>query len=407
MALQERGLLRLRAATIINQEEEREKCQVLREIGCELFDDYEEMLNRWKGRLALCVIPTGIHCHARMTIAALAAGCNVLVEKPIAATIEEVDAIRKSEEKASRFVAVGYQHIYAPEIRRMKQALLDGAVGTVEVIKCMGFWPRPDGYYRRNNWVGRLRVGEDWVLDAPFNNAFGHWLNLLCFFAGSRFEESASPRSVEAELYRARPIETTDTACMRIETEEGIPLFLWLTHSCARHQYHDSGPELEVRGTEGCLKWTPKAITYRSKAAVEKSWPVSTLEQMRNAMYDAVLRKAAGDDAFICGSDIARKQTLCANAAFESSSISSIAPDFLLEHEKFDDRYIVIKNIEEFCSEAFQREKLWSQMSVPWAHAGSKVPIYDGRVDGKPNPKKDASNQTPAEIGVLPVCLPR
>jgi predicted dehydrogenase len=407
MALHERGLVRLRAVTIINQEEEADKCRTLRKAGCELFNDYQEMLDRWKRRLALCVIPTGIHHHARMTIAALGAGCNVLVEKPIAATIEEVEAIRESELEASRFVAVGYQHIYTPEIRRMKQALLDGAVGTVEVIKCMGFWPRSEGYYRRNNWAGRLRAGEDWVLDAPFNNAFAHWLNLLCFLAGSRFQESATPSSVEAELYRARPIETTDTACMRIDTGEGVPLLLWVTHSCERHRYHDSGPELQVRGTDGCLTWTPEAITYRSKAAPETSWPVSSLEQMRSVMFDAVLRKAAGENSFVCGVDIAGKQTLCTNAAFDSSRINVIAPDYLVEHEKFDDRYIVIQGIEDHCWEAFRREKLWSQMSTPWARAGRRVPVpYDG-INGKPPAEIEMPNPVPPEIGILPECLPQ
>ncbi len=50
-----------------------------------IYADYPKyMLRRHAGQIDLCLIPTGIHWHARMTLAALAAGADVLVEKPLA-----------------------------------------------------------------------------------------------------------------------------------------------------------------------------------------------------------------------------------------------------------------------------------------------------------------------------------
>src|SRR5690606_15001679 len=86
---QERGDLDLVAATVINREEEAAVVAELEAAGCEIFSDFDAMLAAWSGRIDLCLVPTGIHWHASMTIAALRHGANVLVEKPLCATLEE------------------------------------------------------------------------------------------------------------------------------------------------------------------------------------------------------------------------------------------------------------------------------------------------------------------------------
>ena len=75
----DRGEVEIVAATVINQEEEAQNVAELRQHGCEIFADYREMLGAFRGRIDLCLIPTGIHWHTRMTIAALEAGANVLL----------------------------------------------------------------------------------------------------------------------------------------------------------------------------------------------------------------------------------------------------------------------------------------------------------------------------------------
>lgn len=60
-------------AAIINQGEEQERCEHLRSIGCQIFDDYTVMLNNLSGKADLCCIPTGIPLHCPMTVAALEA----------------------------------------------------------------------------------------------------------------------------------------------------------------------------------------------------------------------------------------------------------------------------------------------------------------------------------------------
>jgi len=251
--------------------------------------------------------------------------------------------------------------------------LLEGKIGRPLAVKGLGLWPRAEHYYARNSWAGRLKCGDAWVFDSPFNNALAHWLNLTCFLAGATAETAANPRTVQAELYRARAIESADTACLRIETAEGPSLFFHVTHSCAR----TVDAEVEVRGTEGSLCWRREGIFHLFEGGCERLLPVSSEEGSRRHMYEAVLRRIAGEEAFVCGLAIAGKQTLCANAAFLSSAIHDISSEFLIRDGEAAAKTVAIRDIEEICRAASDRELLWSEIGVPWARAGGIVQADD------------------------------
>jgi len=103
----EAGRMRALGATVINQDEEQEKCERLLSLGCRLFTDHREMLDKLSGKIDICFIPTGIHLHAAMSIDAMRAGADVLVEKPVAATVQDVRRMQACERDTGRFGAVG------------------------------------------------------------------------------------------------------------------------------------------------------------------------------------------------------------------------------------------------------------------------------------------------------------
>src|SRR5258708_26243269 len=105
--LQDKGKLRLTAAVVINPHQEPTAIRDLKQRGAQIYSSYEEMFDRHAHQLDLCLIPTGIAWHARMTIAALRAGANVLVEKPLAGSTREIGEIREAEKASGRFVAGG------------------------------------------------------------------------------------------------------------------------------------------------------------------------------------------------------------------------------------------------------------------------------------------------------------
>jgi predicted dehydrogenase len=62
-----------------------------------VYDDYKQLLNETEIDLAIVVTPP--FAHAETTIAALNAGSNVLLEKPMATSLEECDAMIAAAEK--------------------------------------------------------------------------------------------------------------------------------------------------------------------------------------------------------------------------------------------------------------------------------------------------------------------
>ena len=203
----ERGEAQITAATIINPADEAANIAELKGHGTEIFTDHVEMLRAHAGRIDLCLIPTGIHWHARMTVAALEAGANVLVEKPLAGSLAEVEEVRRTEERTGRFVAVGFQDFYEPGTTWLKEELDRKVIGDIHSVRFLGVWPRSRSYFTRNNWAGRLRVDGMPVMDSPLNNAFAHFVMLSLFFIGR------DTLALEgAELLRAHAIESFDTA---------------------------------------------------------------------------------------------------------------------------------------------------------------------------------------------------
>ncbi|MDQ8208459.1 Gfo/Idh/MocA family oxidoreductase [Coraliomargarita sp. SDUM461003] len=364
----------LLGATVINQEDELEKCECIRAAGGDIFDDYEKMFRALNGQLDLCFIPTGIHLHARMAIAAMEAGANVFLEKPAAATIQDVRAIQATERKTGRFVAVGFQTIYASETLWMKQAILDGRIGKIRSIRSMGLWPRDDAYYARNDWAGRLLVGQDWMLDSPFNNAIGHQLNMMCFLGGITVEKSAELAGIRAELYRAHSIESADTACMRIETTTGLPLYFYATHSSSTQV----DPEIIIDGELGSIHWTFTEVALSTDQGEETILACQFGDELREVIIERLLARSVDDSVFICDLEIAAAHTICVNGAHESSEVHNIPPDFIqrLADESGSVKTVVV-GLDQSLTQAFQQGKLLSEIGVKWAVPGQYIDLSD------------------------------
>lgn len=69
------------------------------------------------------VVAASTPAHARLTLAAIAAGCHVLVEKPIAATLAEADAMVAAARAAERVLMVGQIERFNPAVRRLEGRL--------------------------------------------------------------------------------------------------------------------------------------------------------------------------------------------------------------------------------------------------------------------------------------------
>ncbi|MBL9203708.1 MAG: Gfo/Idh/MocA family oxidoreductase, partial [Opitutaceae bacterium] len=298
--------IELAAAVVINPNEEEESVRLLRDSGCRLYAGFEAMFQEESGRLDLCLIPTGIAWHCRMTLAALRAGAHVLVEKPLSGSTAEGRAIQAASVSADRFVAVGFQDIYEPVARDLKARLVAGALGRIRSVRFLGLWPRPPSYFTRNGWAGKLGVDGVPVLDSPLNNAFAHFVNLGLFLAGSSFAESASARDVEAVLWRTNAIESFDTGVVRATTEAGVQLWFGASHACAATRE----PEVIVQGERGRAVWRhERDCVIECEGEAGQRSPLPLTSETRRSMMREVVAKLHRPDTFVCGPEMALHHT--------------------------------------------------------------------------------------------------
>jgi predicted dehydrogenase len=365
----------VKGAVIINPDEAGEQIKKLQVKGALIFEDYQKMLDTLAGQIDICFIPTSIHWHAKMAIAAMQSGANVYLEKPAAATVQEIRAMQQVEKETGKWVAIGFQSMYTADMMAMKKAILNGDLGEVTSIKFTARWPRRDSYYSRNNWAGKLKSANgNWILDSPFNNAVAHQVNAIAFLAGNELWKTAKLTNIIAEMYRARDIESADTACARILSEDGKKLYFSLTHAC-EDNYH---PHLEVIGSKGIIKWDIFGEMYIKSAVLDIKMPAQDGENCRVSVTNALINKINGENQFICGLDIAIAHTIIVNGIHESAKIVNIPKESISElYDENNDRLCVIKNIAKIMDGTFDDMKLFSEVGVIWANPGKIVDLSE------------------------------
>lgn len=303
----------VRAAVIINLDvpQAAEAAALLRSWGAMIYGSTEELFAKEAGKVDLCLIPTGIAWHARMSVAAMKAGMHVLVEKPLAGSLEDVAAIRQAETETGRWVAVGFQDVYSTEAHSVRNSVRAGDIGTVQTVRTLGLWPRPTSYYARNHWAGRLRADGAAVLDSPLNNAFAHFVNLALFFAAP-VQRGSDPVSIEqADLLRANDIETYDTAVVLARSAQGIRYWFGFSHATP----DEWNPEIHVIGSRGTLRWIhEREIVLENETGVVSSHKMPDAFDYRYRMIRAALARVNAPQTWICDVHHAARHTglICA-----------------------------------------------------------------------------------------------
>ena len=93
----------------------------------EAYGSYEELLAR--DDIDVVYNPLPNHLHAPLTIAAAQAGKHVLCEKPLALSLDEVDAIAAAAKAAGVVVTEAFMYRHHPLTLRVRQLVVEGAIG--------------------------------------------------------------------------------------------------------------------------------------------------------------------------------------------------------------------------------------------------------------------------------------
>jgi predicted dehydrogenase len=349
---------------VINPSQETATCDRLNRIKCKVYPEFDALMAALRHlRLDLCIVPSPIHLHTRHAVALLAAGVHVLVEKPLAATVGEVNVIQDAAEHAGRLAAVGFQYLHAAEVRALKQRLLAGEIGALQRISVYAAWPRSHAYYRRNEWAGRLRIEGGWVLDSPVANAMAHFFLLLLFLSGNTPDGGAKVRKMSAELYRAQDIESFDTAVVSMVTEQDCVLNFYGTHSSREV----TRPILVIEGARGRAEW--RQDSHASSEGVSGRWrQEAALEAVtRERMLRDVLARLTDPQRFVCTPELAREHVRCVNALHELATIRNVPAEFRSIRQENEDIFTYVEELDEKLARAFLHRGNLVAGDVAWA----------------------------------------
>jgi myo-inositol 2-dehydrogenase/D-chiro-inositol 1-dehydrogenase len=183
------------------------------------------------------VLPTDLHFE--VASAAFRAGLHVLLEKPMAATVEQAERIAEAAENAGRALLVGHELRLSTQWGRMRALIQEGAIGRVHACT-VDLWRRP---YRLGscNWKHDPARVVSWILEEPV-----HFFDLACWW----MKEAGEPQWVYARGNRmpssAPGLWDNLTAVVEFETGAHATI----THSLSIAEHHLAA---KVMGDRGAL----------------------------------------------------------------------------------------------------------------------------------------------------------
>jgi len=299
--------------------------KVAEDAGVPWYPHHDAMLDAAAPRGVIVATPNATH--SSITVHCLERGVAVLVEKPIADTVDDARRICEVSAATKLPVLVGHQRRHNPIMRRAKQLIAEGLLGRPVCLTAMSTWLKPAEYFdarwRREQGGGPILIN------------LIHDIDQLRFL----FDDIASVQAMTSNAIRGFDVE--DTAVVLLRFRNGALGTVTVSDTAAAPWTWDlSSGEAErfprqdvnshfLSGTEGSLT-LPRLEYWHYRRA--KGWH-DELTHERNALhfgdvYDEQLRHfravIEGEEKPLCpAADAARslEATLAVRAAAQSGQM--------------------------------------------------------------------------------------
>ena len=147
-----------------------------------MYTDYKEMLSNEKPELVAICTESGKH--AAIALDCIAAGCNVIIEKPIALSINDAEAIITAAREKQIKVCACHQNRFNKSIQKIREAIDKKRFGRMFYGTAHIRWCRDWEYYSRAKWRGT------WAQDGgALMNQCIHNIDLLRWMMGGDIDE--------------------------------------------------------------------------------------------------------------------------------------------------------------------------------------------------------------------------
>ena len=148
------------------------------EFGISGYSDYTEFLANEDIDIVVLCTPNGTHLD--YGIQAADAGKHLIIEKPLEITVERGKQLVDHCKSRGVQLAVIYQNRFIDDVRKMKQAIKDGAIGRLVMVRASIKWFRDQDYYKSAPWRGTFKLDGGGAL---INQSI-HTVDLMLWLAG-------------------------------------------------------------------------------------------------------------------------------------------------------------------------------------------------------------------------------
>lgn len=204
------------------------------------FSNMHEMMSKIGNRIDVLNILTESGSHAPHVLELTKYGKHFVVEKPMALTIEDADAMIRACDEAGVKLFVVKQNRYNLPVQKLRSAVEEGRFGKIVMGTVRVRWCRTQQYYDQDAWRGT------WAMDGGvFTNQASHHVDLLEWMLGE--PESVFAKSTTALV----DIEAEDTGVAIIKFRNGA---LGIIEATTATRPKDLEGSISILGEQGTVE---------------------------------------------------------------------------------------------------------------------------------------------------------
>ena len=189
--------------------------------GVPLYRSLDELFE--KSRPDGVILATPNQLHVEHALKCIEAGVPMLLEKPLAPTVEEAGTLVKAAERAGAKVLIGHHRAHSPIMARAKALIDEGRLGKLVAVMGSAVFFKPDQYYADAPW--RREIGGGPILLNMIHEV--HNLRMLC-------GDIVAVQAFSSHATRGFPVEDTVAINLRFANGALGSFMLSDAAACAR-----------------------------------------------------------------------------------------------------------------------------------------------------------------------------
>jgi predicted dehydrogenase len=181
------------------------KREEAKNLGVPTFDKIETLFDAQRPDGIILATPTPLHIEQGLIC--IDNNCPALIEKPIAVSADEARQLTDAAEIAGVPLLIGHHRRHNGMVKAAKQAIDDGAIGTLRAVQATCWFYKPDYYFEAAPWRTRKGAG-------PISVNLVHDVDLLRHFCG----EVRTVQAISVPSHRGFENEDLATAILQFES---------------------------------------------------------------------------------------------------------------------------------------------------------------------------------------------